>query len=162
MSNKPQSPTSCGRRPPRAGETPLAALAPDGFEMTVLAIIRHLFTSFANPAGHGWLKAVTIAECALASEAPGALFLDIVRVVQGVRLSRRSTLAFSNPECVCCAAVLTEPERHLMQAMMAVRRGHIGIARTHAMLLCEGGDIEPLILALNALPKPSKIAEAVC
>ena len=161
MDTEPQRQTTCGRRALNAGETPLADLAPDAFEVTLLAIMRHVFGSFANPAGHGWLRAAALAEYRLGQEQPGELFLGVIRVVQGIRCARRSPLVFSNPDCACCAAILTEPERHLMQALMAGRRGHPGIARTHAMLLCEGGDIEPLILAIGALPKLHNLWDAV-
>lgn len=162
MDSEPRPPTTCGRRALNAGETRLVELAPDTFELTLLAIMRHVFGSFANPAGHGWLRAAAIAEYRGGYEPRGELFLGAVRVVQGIRCARRSPLLFSNPDCDCCAAILTKPERHLMQALMAARRGHPGTARTHAMLLCEGGDIEPLILALSALPSLRSVPVAVC
>ena len=154
MGREPQRSTRCGRRPLNAGETPLAELAPDTFDLTLLAIMRHVFGSFANPSGHGWLRAAAIAEHRLGYEQPGELFLGAVRVVQAIRSARRSPLMFSNPDCDGCAAILTEPERPPIQALMAARRRYPGVAKTHAMLLCEGGDIEPLILALSALPNP--------
>ncbi|TVQ52303.1 MAG: hypothetical protein EA355_15335 [Rhodobacteraceae bacterium] len=161
MTAEPGRRTPCGRRALNAGETPVADLAPDAFEQTMLAMMRHVFGSFAHPPGHGWLRAAALAEQRFADRQPGALFLGAVRVVQGIRCARRSPLVFSNPDCDCCAAILTEPERHLMQALMAVRRARPGVARTHAMLLCEGGDIEPLIRALGALPTVRRLSPAV-
>ncbi len=131
----------------------MADLDLDAFEHAALAIMRCFFSSFADPACQGWLKAARAAETCFAGDEPGARFLSLLRVVQAMRMARRSPFRFSNPDCAGCAAVLTEAERHLMLALRGARRGRLGAARAHALLLCEGGDATGLLAALDALPR---------
>ena len=143
----------CARTGPGAGECAVAELAPDAYELAALAVMRNLFSSFAAPSGHGWLAAAAEAEQQFRGCQPGERFFELLRLVQAMRRARRSPFQFSNPHCRPCAAVLTEPERHLMLALQAVRRGRLGPARMHAMLLCEGADVSAVIEAMCAVPE---------
>lgn len=139
----------CGRRP-GPDEITIARLGLDDTETAALGVMRHLFETFACPEGQGWLRALALAEM-VQPERPGEFALALVRVVQAMRGARRSPFLFTSPGCPCCAPRLTEPERHLMSALMAVRRGTPARARVSTMLLCEGHDDSALLLALERL-----------
>lgn len=143
----------CARTGPGARECAVADLAPDPYELAALSVMRHLFSSFAAPSGHGWLAAAAEAEQRFRAFQPGERFFELLRVVQAMRRARRSPFQFSNPHCPPCAAVLTEAERHLMLALQAARRGRLGPSRTHAMLLCEGADVSAVVEAMGAVPE---------
>lgn len=124
----------CGRWP-GPDEVTVDRLGLDATEKAALAVMRHLFATFACPGAHGWLRALGLAETVV-PDRPGDFALALVHVVQAMRWARRSPFLFTNPDCPGCAPRLTEPERHRMNALMAVRRGTAG-ARVSTMLLCE-------------------------
>jgi hypothetical protein len=135
----------------------VADLGLDGFEQTALAIMRHFFASFAHPACQGWLRAARVAETCFEAHAAGGRLLELLGVVQAMRLARRTPFAFSNPDCACCAMLLTPAERHLMLALQAARRGQRGVATAQALMLCEGAVTADLLDALAALPRAGSV-----
>ena len=147
-----RGPIDCGRPEPGPDESRVGALGLDAFELAALVIMRRFFASFADPASQGWLRAAQTAETCFGGDDPGARFLDLLRVVQAMRMARASPFRFASPDCARCAAILTATERHLMLAMQAARRGRRGAAEAQALMLCEGGDSAALMAALGALP----------
>lgn len=82
------------------------SLGLDAFELVALVITRRFFASFANPASQGWIRAAQTAETCFEGDDPGGRLLDLLRVVQEMRMARRSPFRFSNADCARCAAVL--------------------------------------------------------
>lgn len=150
-------PIQCGREGPAHRECRVDSLGLDAFELAALAIMRRFFASFADPASQGWLRASQAAQTCFEHDNPGGRFLDLLRVVQQMRMARRSPFRFSNADCARCSAVLTEAERHLMLAMQAARRGRHGAAAAQALMLCEGGDTAGLMATLGALPSAARL-----
>ncbi|MEL6736478.1 MAG: hypothetical protein AAFO98_11520, partial [Pseudomonadota bacterium] len=61
-------------------------------------------------------------------------------VLNEMRMSRQSSFRFSNPRCECCAAMITQDERYLVQVLQNIRNHKLSAATSTAMLLCEGND----------------------
>lgn len=130
----------------------------DPHEITVLALTRFYFQSFAMPQSHAWIHCLEMAQ-AQYGEADGLVLAGrILSALKAVRSTRRSLFCFNSPTCHGCASVLTEHERRLIVSLAALRRGQDGTARTELMMLCEGNDTADVISAFihlaEALPQP--------
>ncbi|NJS39155.1 MAG: hypothetical protein HC783_09165 [Rhodobacteraceae bacterium] len=123
----------------------------DGFEIGLLALLRHFCTSFSAPHSQAWMNAYCIAtERWGINDGPKAA-QSLLVVTEAMRRSRSTPFVFSNPTCLICREHITPNERQFMQAVHAVRRGNISVARTAAMMLCEGGDTDAFLQAAVAM-----------
>jgi hypothetical protein len=125
-------------RSPRPDEIAVDDLAPDPFARLTLALLRWHFQTFAAPECQGWLVALRLATTHVGPEAAGPLCYDLVAVVQTLRSSRTTPIAFNSESCPCCRVWLTAEERQIMQMLAALRGDLHGRARTLAQLLCDG------------------------
>ena len=149
-----------GGRVPQPGEVWLRDLGCDADEIAVLGVLRHLFTTLAEPDSQAWIKALDMAGVQFGPARAGQVVLNLVGVLDAVRATRRQSFKFSNPNCGCCARIVTEPETQLMLALHELRRGRDGQAWLHATTLCDGNDAERLLAALarllpNSMAAPS-------
>ncbi|MBK1637043.1 hypothetical protein [Rhodovulum adriaticum] len=142
-------------RTPSHGDTPLAQAGFDPVEQGVLTIARLFFQSFAFPNSHAWLSAFARAGRLLP---PGAVqgrsrdvAFAVLGAVQEMRTARKSGFRFSNPDCPCCASILSDHERHFLEVLRALRRGTRSQAHCAAMLVCEGNPADGLLLAMSDL-----------
>ena len=142
-------PDRCRRGAMRKSDTPLRELEMDVVDFGFLTAARHFCASFASPQGSAWVFAMLSPETFF----PGAESAEKMRralaVVQEMRTSRRSTFRFSNPLCACCAGIVTQDERHLLQLVQHARMGQRSGAASSAMLLCEGHATKELMLATH-------------
>jgi hypothetical protein len=76
---------------------------------------------------------------------------SVLAMVLDIRISRKSTLRFSNSRCLDCANVITAEERHLISTIDAHREGRMSSAATHALLLCEGNGLNGLLKSVDQL-----------
>ncbi|WP_224826720.1 hypothetical protein [Cognatishimia sp. MH4019] len=121
------------------------------FERNILAVARHFFQTFACPAGQIWIEGFRQADQLFAPHDAAQHAFGTLNTVQKMRIARKSTFKFSNPLCPGCASLLTENERQLTSALAAVRTSQRSAAHVHAMLLTEGNDPQPMLLAMHRL-----------
>jgi len=144
QSERHRSVNSCGR-PHCAHEAPLKDASLDQIENAVLEVSRYYWQAFAIPASQSWLRALHVAERRFGAQAGGEVGLGVLAAVQAMRMSRFSCFRFNNPACEDCASILSDDERRFVDVFRDVRRGSLGSATTHAMILCEGNDTSGLI-----------------
>lgn len=142
---------SCLHRQPSVKEISLADADFDVCETTVLEIARCYWQTFAYPASQAWLSAFQRANQGSWGHRGGVIGLQVLEAVQAMRMSRTSCFHFSNPDCKCCSAIVSEHERHFMNVFRSLRDGRVGPARTHAMILCEGNDTGELMERMSVL-----------
>ncbi|MEM6971195.1 MAG: hypothetical protein AAF577_00200 [Pseudomonadota bacterium] len=122
----------------------------DAIERLVLEIARRMFTTFAAPETHSWLRAFEVAEHRLG--AIGASVAHAVaEAVQVLRANRQADFGFINPDCPCCRQRLTHEERYFINVLHAVRRQQRSEALLNSMFVCAGNNPDALVLALTAL-----------
>ncbi len=137
--------SSCNHLP--ANIMPVSDTGFDAFEIGLLAVLRHFCNCFCAPQSQAWLNAYGIAtERWGISEGPKAA-QSLLAVAEAMRRSRQSIFVFSSPTCLVCSENITPNERQFMQVIHSVRRGNLGVARTAAMMLCEGGDTQAFVEA---------------
>ncbi len=141
--------SSCNHPP--ANTMPVSEIGFDAFEIGLLAVLRHFCTCFCAPQSQAWLNAYDIAtERWGISEGPKAA-QSLLAVAEAMRRSRQTMFVFSSPRCLIGRENMTPNERQFMQVIHSARRGNLGVARTAAMMLCEGGDTQAFIQAALAM-----------
>lgn len=155
-SNRPQKMTwssdrECCDRLPNDKEIAVADAGFDIVETAVLEVARYYWQTFAQPDTQSWFYALQRAEHSFGGGRGGEIGLEILAAVQAMRMIRMSCFRFNNPTCPGCSAIMSEHERQFMNVFRAMRDGRPGLARTHAMLLCEGNDTDPLIDRMGEL-----------
>ena len=129
----------------------IATLGYSRDDRAVLGIARHYFHSFADPAGQGWLGAVSLGLQHFGDDHGPKLAVATLGVVQAMRRARWSMFHFNSAACPRCSAFATAHEQQLMAAIRAVARGRISAAEAHANLLCEGNDTRTMLRAMDTL-----------
>lgn len=132
----------CGQIDPNGRDVLLRKLNLDEFEFAVLSAARHFFASFASPSEGFWVSAFLRAENFFPGNASAETMRLVLDMVQKIRMSRKSTLRFSNPHCECCAPFATEEERYLVQMLQAAGRNDLSTLYMSSMLLCEGHETD--------------------
>ena len=136
---------------PPAGVVKVSDIGLDTFENGLLTVLRHFCTSFCAPQSQAWMRAYGIAtERWGISDGPRAAQC-LLTVAEAMRRSRPTMFVFSSPTCLSCREHITPNERQFMQVIHAARRGNLGVARTAAMMLCEGGDTQDFVQAALAM-----------
>lgn len=139
-----QSRTDCNF-PIRPGDIRLRDLDMDETDFAVLTAARFFFMSFSDASGSPWLTMFLSTEDLFPGLNSAETMCRLLAVVHEMRLSRKSTMQFSNPRCERCTSIITEEERHLIQMIQAIRENRISRAASSAMLLCEGNEIDELL-----------------
>lgn len=128
------------------GDTCLSALDLSSTDYAILMAARYFFASFARPDDHSWMTVILSCQDFFPAQRDSLLVAQsVLALVHEIRISRKSTLRFSNPHCLDCANVITAEERHLMSMINAHREGRVSSAATHAILLCEGNGINRVL-----------------
>ncbi len=129
-------------------------LADSGFdviEYRLLAISRYFLVSYTKPQTAAWEIAFDLS-CVDFGERDGPhVAMALVNLLRAMRESRKTTFHFNNPRCPQCAGRVCDCERHLIGAIKAARHRKIADVRMESLILCEGFDTEPLIMAINSL-----------
>ncbi|WP_371169260.1 hypothetical protein [Aliiroseovarius sp. 2305UL8-7] len=137
---------------PKHGDAALLETAGlDADERAVLHVMRYFFQSFTRSSTQGWMGTFRHALDQFPADQAANVALAVLSVVQNMRISRREVFRFSNPDCPGCCKVLCDDERQLIGIVVAMRRGQISRAHTHALLICEGNDTAPVLQATREL-----------
>ncbi len=153
----PSARTTCDRQlTPK--ETTLTQIGADDVEATCLKIARYFFSNFTNPHSHDWMQALSAGEDYFDHQNGPIIATLITKTIQAIRVSRRSCLVYNSPDCPDCSQILTEHERHIVAALIAMRQHRLERAQLELMLLCEGNDTAKVTMWLRelALALPSR------
>lgn len=135
----------------RCSSTLLSTLPFDEDERRVLRIARMFFRSFACPESQSWIAGVGAALEGFDHRVGPHVYVATLGAVQAMRQSRRSVFQFNDPGCVECALCVTDNERLFLGALRAMRDAAPERAAGLAMVLCEGNETGPWLVALKTL-----------
>ena len=158
MNNRPKNnalhiPKSRCHQAAQEGDVSLASLELEATEYSILSAARFFFSSFANPETPSWMTVVIASEDFFPVKDSARIVQSILIVIHEVRVSRKSTLRFSNPHCVDCQNNVTAEERHFISMVRKMNSNRPEAAVTHAMLLCEGNQTTNLLVSVGHLIK---------
>ncbi|MCP9484114.1 hypothetical protein NNA36_19300 [Shimia sp. CNT1-13L.2] len=123
----------------------------DALDIAVLAVVRLVCQSFAQPDSQAWTRCLAIAVEAFPAERSTETLVAVLDLVQAMRRYRTEGFRFSNPDCANCSMFLSENEQQLLGAVVAARRGQDSTLHAHAMVLCEGHSAGELLECARAL-----------
>lgn len=116
-------------------------------EQIALDVMRFIFVSFAAPQTHAWTHALSLSEAAYGPVTGPVVASANVNFVQAMRRLRKTPFCFSDPRCPECRRHLSDPEFRLIKLARLMAGDLISPARVEAMVLCEGGVSDALLLA---------------
>ena len=135
MKHERTKPATC---PDTAADSfPVVGLGLQPGELAVLALQRHFFCTFAEPATQGWMQAFALDDGGLAHLPRGAVALLVLTQVQALRAVRRSPFRFSNPFCPVCSRRVTPDEMELLSLLRNCQTAR-DLATAHAARLSDG------------------------
>ncbi|MFQ6552761.1 hypothetical protein AAD018_010525 [Aestuariibius insulae] len=155
-----QAEPGCCHRLPTSKETTLSLADYGSVDVKILEIARLYWQTFAMPQSQSWLTASIRADRGFRGRQGGEVAMKTLAAVQAMRMSRVSCFRFNAPDCPGCSQIVSEHERQFMSVLQAVREDRPGAARTHAMLLCEGNETEPLISSMAMLARAASPVSA--
>jgi hypothetical protein len=123
----------------------------DEFEIHVLEIARLFCLAFADPKSEAWIDALRHAEQVFPVPFGATIANAVLIALNDMRRSRTRMFTYTNPRCTDCVRHITDEERYLISALHSMRQGNRGVAETHCMLLCEGGDATRLLASLERI-----------
>lgn len=112
----------------------------DDTDRILLTVARHFFRDQSFPDQGHRRVAVSIAEISFGYGRGTAMAAAVLRAIKAMRMARRDTFFYRNPDYPVCSGLVTDAELHLVQVFRSVRMGQSSAASAHAMLLCEGND----------------------
>lgn len=135
-------------------------------ERCCLEIVRWFCQSFGPDAQACWIEGFLAAEQVWGPTKGPVIAHHVMRVLQAMRISRKSMFLFSAPVCPGCARILTEHERRLIGAIRFARQGRPERAQLQMMLLCEGNAtndaMDELATLTCAMPRYATRNTGIC
>lgn len=129
-------------------------------EWGLLDIMRCLFVGYAEADSHAWDAAVLRGDWHFEGGVGHPLTQALVDFIEALRLSRRTAFHFSDPRCPCCRGRVTDCERRMIAVVRAKAADRVSSARTHAMLVCEGGADDAFLAAADRVSQALRRAKA--
>lgn len=143
-------------------ECTAANVRADDAEIATLQIARYFLIAFTSPQSQAWMKAIDAGETLFDLRNGPVIASLTCKVLQAIRRARRSGFAFNTPDCPGCSSILTEHERRMITALIALREQRLERAELELMMLCEGNDTAAVALWMRelALALPVRMAHA--
>lgn len=134
-----------------AGDVTITSFGLNASEQSILDIVRLLCISFAHPPSQSWEMALQVSIGRFGFVNGSQIFAGTMKVMQEMRVARKTTFKFVNPHCKNCKPKLSECEQRLMGIMKGARTGGGERLQTDCMILCEGSPSDAFIASIYAL-----------
>ncbi|WP_430512649.1 hypothetical protein [Pannonibacter phragmitetus] len=77
--------------------------------------------------------------------------MAVMRLMRAIRTVRQTTFRFRDPGCRCCRASLSDQEGRVLAMVRAALADPVHPALIDAMILCEGGPANRVLLEADRL-----------
>lgn len=125
------------------------ALSPD--EQTVVQVLRLICLSYARPQSQAWEQALLTAQSGFGAGLGGEVTVTVMRLMRAIRAVRQTTFRFRDPACPCCRTSLSDQEGRVLAMVRAALADPVHPAVIDAMILCEGGPANRVLLEADRL-----------
>ncbi|MEL6171038.1 MAG: hypothetical protein AAFR02_03360, partial [Pseudomonadota bacterium] len=122
----------------------------ESFEQDFLCVARHFFETYENPDTQCWMQAFLVAE----QQFPppfGATIAHAISLVVTALKTRGNSFSYYRADDPLAEHAVTREEQYLLQVLRHMRSGALQQLQSAALLLCCGGDTEPLLAALERM-----------
>lgn len=133
------------------GLLPFAGSDFGAFDRDVLTVARHFFESHEQPEAFAWKHAFEHAETAFSAPFGATIAHVTSKMVDALIAARSRTFSYLPVHHVMSQSAMTREEHYFLSAIHDIRMNRMARARTHAMLLCEGGACDPFVFAAQSL-----------
>lgn len=133
------------------GLVPLSEFPLDVFDKGLLCIARLFFGTLETPESQTWMTAFSEAERRFPAPFGATIAHAIFIAIDALNGPRKRPFSYIDPDDVLADVVLTREEAYLIRTFQAIRTGAESDACTQAMLVCEGGNSDPFLAALERL-----------
>ena len=123
----------------------------DAFDRDVLTVARHLFECHQYPEPQAWKFAFRHAELAFPPPFGATIAHAVSAMVDALSAVRSRTFAYLPVHHLQAGEAMTQEENYLLLTLHDIRTHRATRARTHAMLLCEGGDCDRLLFVARSI-----------
>ncbi|NRB00252.1 MAG: hypothetical protein HRU32_10585 [Rhodobacteraceae bacterium] len=128
-----------------------AAMDLNGFETTFLTVARHVFETYENPDAQCWMTAFMEAERVFPAPFGATLAHAIAVAVNGLMIGRTRAFSYFRSSDPLADQAITTEERYFVMILRCLRDHRYGMARTNAVLVCEGGHTAELLAAIERI-----------
>lgn len=126
-------------------------MALDPFETAFLDVARDFFETFESPQSQCWMTAFWRAEQAFPPPFGATIAHAIVLVVSALGAERTRPFSYFRSDSPLADQSLTSEERYLVAALRSIRQGDRSGALSNALLVCEGGECNGFLAALERI-----------
>lgn len=123
----------------------------DAFDREVLMVARHFFECHQHPESQAWKGAFSHAELAFPAPFGATIAHAISALVDALIAARTRSFTYLPVESLQAQDAMTREEQYFLLTLHDIRTHRASRARTHAMLLCEGGDCEQLLFVARSI-----------
>ena len=120
-------------------------------EQAVLQVLRFICVTYAKPQAHSWEQALAMAADAFGPAVGGEVAVAVMQLMRAIRVTRRTTFRFRDPNCACCRTRLSDVEAKVITLVRAARKDPLRPARVDALILTEGGPTAAVLAEADRL-----------
>lgn len=131
-------------------QTP-AEIGLDELEQVLLDVARLYFCAYTDIKVPHWERALKHAVTHIKSKNAPTIAISLLNVLCAMRTTRRAMFHYNSPYCRDCSRKVTMSESNLMRAIHYVRRDQREAAEMETFILCEGRDIQEVMVSINRL-----------
>ena len=123
----------------------------DKFENSILLIARLLFQANDEPASNAWKNAFLVAEKIFPPPFGASIAHALSLSIDEICASRIRPFEYDKASEEGANSPITDEERYFLMTLKFIREKKKSLARTNALMVCEGPNIEGFLLALKGI-----------
>ena len=127
------------------------ALALEPFETDFLRVARYLCQTHEEPVAQCWMQAFIDAEQCFPPPFGATIAHAISIALTTVQSARGGVFSYFRVSDTLSDDAITQEERYLIEVLRGLRSGDIARVRSVALLLCQGGDADAFLGAMERL-----------
>lgn len=123
----------------------------DKFEKSILLIARFFFQANDEPSSMAWKNAFLAAEKIFPPPFGSSIAHALSLSIDNMCASRIRPFEYYKASDEDKNSPITDEERYFLQTLQFIRKKRKSLARTNALMVCEGPNVEGFMLALNGI-----------
>ena len=123
----------------------------DKFEKSILLIARFFFQANDEPNSMAWKNAFLTAEKIFQPPFGSSIAHALSLSIDNMCASRIRPFEYYKASDESKNSPITDEERYFLQTLKFIRKKRKSLARTNALMVCEGPNVEGFMLALNGI-----------
>ena len=123
----------------------------DKFESSILLVARFFFQANDEPNSQAWKKAFLVAEKIFPPPFGSSIAHALSLSIDNMCASRIRPFEYYKASAEVKNSAITDEERYFLQTLKFIRKKKQSLARTNALMVSEGPNVEDFMLALKGI-----------